>query len=98
MRAWFRKPPAPEVPPPEIEAVAGIRALPVNLAPNDEQKIAHALYRLDAMVRHLDQSPSISGQRREEFKREARVHIANLMHVDRMDQVTAEAFARRFNL
>lgn len=98
MWPFRRKVVAPPEPPPEIAAVASMRAMPVNLSPDDEQKIEHALYRLGAMARHLDQSPSISAQRRSEFRGEARVHIANLMHVERMDDVTARAYARLFGL
>jgi hypothetical protein len=98
MWPFRRKVVAPSEPPPEIAAVASMRAMPVNLSPTDEIKIEHAMYRLDAMCRHLDQSPSISDQRRSEFRAEARVHIANLMHVEQMDDVTARAYARRLGL
>lgn len=53
-------------------------AQPIVINPGDKEKIAHARYRLDAIKRHVEQNAPVLPSRKEEFRREARMHVASL--------------------
>jgi len=95
MKLWHRKPPPPKQ---EDVAVGAIRALPITINPSEQEKIDHAMYRLDAMARHVEQRANVSQQRLSEFRREARVHIANLLFVEKLTEDQAKDWARRLDL
>lgn len=82
----------------EPAAVAGVRAMPVNFSPTDEEKIMHALYRLDAMKRHTEQTRYLSAERSEEFRKEARIHLANLQFADRLTDEEVADYNKALNL
>lgn len=76
----------------------GMRVLPVNFSPVDEDKILHALYRLDAMKRHTEQTRYLSAERAEEFRKEARIHLANLQFADRLNGEEVADYHKALNL
>ncbi len=88
------KKPAVVEPAPEV----GLRALPVNFSPQDEDKIIHALYRLDAMKRHTEQTRHLSAERAEEFRKEARIHLANLQFADRLNNEEVADYRKALDL
>lgn len=88
-----------KAPPPPPDVVETIRAVPAGINADQKERIEQAKYRLGAIVRHIETTGRvISDQRRGEFIREARVHIANLMHVDEMSPDVARDYADRIGI
>jgi len=76
---WPKAPPAPEPEPAPVEAPPRWTAAPVLINMGDQERIDHAYYRLDAMIRHMsDHGSEVSPQRIEEFHTEARNLIYSL--------------------
>ena len=103
LSAWWKRITAPEPSPPiapspeaPVAPAVPVQAFPVGISMTDQERITHALYRLDAMGRHVEQSArEISERKMTEFMNEARILCAHLMASGAMLEHQAEAAIKR---
>lgn len=88
----FRKKPEP-APVAPVQTIA----FPLGVNIGDQPKIDHAHYRLNAIVRHIEQNDT-PAHKLAEFASEARVHLANLLHVKALGEDEAQAIARKIGV
>lgn len=78
---------------------AAMVAAPIVINPNDGEKVKLAIYRLDAIARHIEQYTAagrpISEERRREFRNEARTHGAFLLSQGRIGEREHDQLLKR---
>lgn len=76
---------------PEAAEIPQMVAQPIVLSPSEEERIAQAVYRLDAIKRYIEQTPKISIKKRREFLVETINHADMLFRAGRLDETQHDA-------
>lgn len=80
-----------------VEVQVPMRAFPPVLNMADQERVQHAVYRLDAIERHIAQTPHVITERRmAEFNGEALQHLGALLSCGQIDQAEADEHLKRF--